>query len=199
MAEGLLVIRCALGLLLFAHGAQKLFGWWGGHGLDGTGGFFAQVGHRPGRVMATIAGVSEAAGGGLLVLGLFTPLGAAMVMGVMIVAAASVHAQNGLWATNGGFELPLTNGLVALGLAFTGAGSWSVDGAAGIPATSGWWAGIGALLLAGVTSALALLRRQHVLTTDEPATAYPSEAVPADPSAADAGEVSARTAAGEGR
>src|SRR3954471_1606545 len=98
MAEGLLIIRVTLGLLLFAHGTQKLFGWYGGHGLDGTGGFFESVGHRPGRMMATVAGLSEAGGGMLLALGLLTPLGSAMIIGTMIVAAASVHAPHGLWA-----------------------------------------------------------------------------------------------------
>lgn len=199
MAEGLLVIRATIGLLLFAHGAQKLFGWWGGHGLDGTGGFFAQIGHRPGRSMALIAGLSEAGGGALLALGFLTPLGSAMVLGVMFVAAASVHAPHGLWATNGGYELPMTNGLIALGLAFTGAGSWSIDAAAGIPGMSGWWAGIGALLLATVASALAMLRRQHVLATEAATQAYPAEAVPADPATADADAVNAGTAAGEHR
>src|SRR4051794_23849970 len=135
MAEGLFIIRVAVGILLFAHGTQKLFGWYGGHGLDGTGGFFESVGHKPGRMMATVAGLSESGGGLLLVLGLLTPLGAAMVIGTMIVASVSVHAPNGLWATNGGYELPLINALVAAGLAFTGAGSWSIDDAAGIPWT----------------------------------------------------------------
>ena len=70
MGEGLFIIRAVLGALLFAHGCQKLFGWWGGHGLEGTGGFFHQLGHRPGRQMAGLAGMSEAGGGALLFLGL---------------------------------------------------------------------------------------------------------------------------------
>src|SRR3954451_18991352 len=98
MPEGLLIIRLALGLILFAHGSQKLFGWFGGFGLDGTGGFFESIGHKPGRRMAMIAGLSEAGGGLMLVLGLLTPLAAAMVIGTMIVAAVSVHAKQGLWA-----------------------------------------------------------------------------------------------------
>lgn len=184
MAEGLLIIRCVVGGLLFAHGAQKLFGWWGGYGLEGTGGFFASVGHRPGRSMALLAGGAEAGGGGLLVLGLFTPLGSAMVMGVMIVAAVSVHARNGLWATNGGYELPLVNAVVSCGLGFTGAGPWSVD-AMGIPGMSGWWSGVGAILLGVVTASLTLMRRQHVLTEVPDAEAYPATAVTADAATAE--------------
>src|SRR4051812_39420674 len=159
MPEGLLIIRLALGLILFAHGGQKLFGWFGGYGLDGTGGFFESVGHKPGRQMAMVAGLSEAGGGLLLVVGLLAPPGAAMIIGTMIVASMSVHAENGLWATDGGYELPMTNALVAAGLAFTGAGSWSIDNAVGIPATSGWGAGLGALVLAAVASGIAMARR----------------------------------------
>ncbi len=81
MPEGLFIIRAAIGLLLFAHGTQKLFGWFGGYGLDGTGGFFESVGHRPGRRMAMIAGGTEAVGGLFLVIGLLTPWAAAMVIG----------------------------------------------------------------------------------------------------------------------
>src|SRR5947208_2970631 len=108
MAEGLFFLRAFLGVLLFAHGTQKLFGWYGGYGPDGTGGFFEQVGHRPGRQMAILAGLSEAGGGTLLGLGLITPLAAAMIIGVMVTASVSVHGDKGLWATNGGYELPLT-------------------------------------------------------------------------------------------
>src|SRR4051794_38562507 len=86
MPEGLFIIRLALGAFLFAHGTQKLFGWYGGYGLDGTGGFFESVGHKPGRQMAMVAGLSEAVGAALLVLGLFTPLACAMIIGTMIVA-----------------------------------------------------------------------------------------------------------------
>src|SRR5438309_11016586 len=104
---GLLLIRAGVGGTVAAHGLQKLFGWFGGHGLDGTGGFFEQVGHRPGRMMAGAAGLSEAGGGLLLFLGLLTPLGVAMIIGVMTVASISVHGDNGLWATNSGYELPV--------------------------------------------------------------------------------------------
>src|SRR3954451_25190509 len=133
MPEGLFIIRAVLGGLLFAHGAQKLFGWYGGYGLDGPGGFCESVGHRPGRTMAMIAGMSEAGGGLLLVLGLFTPIGSAEIIGTMIVAAYSVHKENGLGATNGGYDLPLINASVAAGLAFSRAGAWALDSALDTP------------------------------------------------------------------
>ena len=177
MPEGLLIIRGVLGLLLIAHGTQKLFGWFQGHGLEGTGGFFHSLGHRPGTLMAGVAGLSEAGGGLLLLLGFLTPLGAAMVVGTMFVAAASVHAPNGLWATNGGYELPLLNGVVAAGLAFAGAGDWSIDGAASIPWTSGWGPGLAALVLAAVAAGITQARRRRVIESEAEA-AYPVEPAP---------------------
>jgi putative oxidoreductase len=184
MAEGLFFLRIFLGVLLFAHGTQKLFGWFGGHGLDGTGGFFEQVGHRPGRQMAAMAGLSEAGGGTLLILGLLTPLGAAMVIGVMVVASVSVHGDKGLWATNGGFELPLTNAVIAGALAFTGAGSFSLDNALGLH-LSGWGWGIGAVVLGLIGAGVQLARRERMLEAEgeEAAEAYPAEdvTVAADP------------------
>jgi putative oxidoreductase len=189
MAEGLFFLRLFLGVLLFAHGTQKLFGWFGGHGLDGTGGFFEQVGHRPGRQMAAIAGLSEAGGGALLVLGFLTPLAAAMVIGVMTVAAVSVHGYKGLWATNGGYELPLTNAIIALALAFTGAGSFSVDNALGLH-LSGWAWGIGAVVLATIGASIQLVRRDHLIDADAD-EAYPAETQPA------AAEATSHSTAGE--
>jgi len=174
MAEGLFLIRAVLGVLLFAHGAQKLFGWWGGHGLEGTGGFFHTLGHRPGRQMAALAGASEATGGALLFLGLLTPLGAAAIIGTMTVAAVSVHADNGLWATNGGYELPMFYGVVAAGLAFTGPGSFSIDNGLGLH-LAGWGWGLLALILGGIGAAIQLSRRSRVLAQSGD-DAYPTEA-----------------------
>ena len=89
MDIALLVLRVVVGLLMAGHGAQKLFGSFGGHGIDGTAGFMESLGMRPGRRHATAAGTAELAGGALLVLGLITPLGAAMIIGVMVVAIAT--------------------------------------------------------------------------------------------------------------
>jgi putative oxidoreductase len=201
MAEGLFLVRAVLGLLLFAHGAQKLFGWWGGHGLEGTGGFFHSLGHRPGRQMAALAGGSEATGGLLLFLGLLTPLGAAAIIGVMIVAAISVHADNGLWATNGGYELPMFLGVVAAALAFTGPGSFSIDNGLGLN-LSGWGWGLLALVLGGIGAGIQLSRRSRALARADAgsqADAYPTDTEAADtagdPASADTGaaqETSAR-------
>ena len=106
MNTGLLVLRLVLGLLLVGHGSQKLFGLFGGPGLAAAGGFFDSLGFRPGKPMAIVAGASEAGAGVLLALGLLTPLASAAVIGTLVVAG-SVHWAAGLWAQNGGYELPL--------------------------------------------------------------------------------------------
>ena len=134
MDEGLLVARVALGLLMAAHGAQKLFGWFGGYGLDGTGGFFEGLGFKPGRFFAGAAGASEVASGLLLAVGLFTPLAAAVMLSVMIVAAVSVHLPHGLFAATNGIEVPLLYGIGAVTLALTGPGVYSLDAATGLSA-----------------------------------------------------------------
>jgi putative oxidoreductase len=177
MAEGLFLIRAVLGLVLFGHGAQKLFGWWGGHGLQGTGGFFHTLGHRPGRQMAALAGASEAAGGLLLFLGLLTPFGAAAIIGTMTVASISVHKDNGLWATDGGYELPMFFGVVAAGLAFTGPGSFSIDNGLGVH-LAGWGWGLMAVVLGLTGAAIQLGRRKRVLAAAD-ADVYPAVAQPA--------------------
>src|SRR5438552_16508592 len=106
MDLGLLVARVVFGSLMAAHGAQKLFGWFGGYGLAGTGGFFEQLGFRPGRFFAAAAGLAEWSGGILLALGAFGPIGAALVLSVMIVASVSVHWPNVIMGQHG-LELPL--------------------------------------------------------------------------------------------
>src|SRR3954469_20196686 len=186
MGFGLLVLRLVVGALLIGHGTQKLFGWYGGYGLEGTGGFFESVGHRPGRTMAMIAGLSEAGGGLLLVMGLLTPVGSAMIIGTMIVAAYSVHKDNGLWATNGGYELPLINATVAAGLAFTGAGTWSLDSAFDVPWNRGWGVGLLTVCVAGLAAGGVLARRNKVVAGDTASDtdAYPTPDVAADPATA---------------
>ncbi|HET6816161.1 MAG TPA: DoxX family protein [Mycobacteriales bacterium] len=186
MAEGLFIIRAVIGGLLFAHGTQKLFGWYGGYGLDGTGGFFESVGHRPGRTMAMVAGICEAGGGLLLLMGLLTPIGSAAIVGTMIVAAVSVHKDNGLWATNGGYELPLINATVAAALAFTGAGKWSLDSALNTPWNRGWGVGLLAICVAFLAAGAVLARRNKVVTGEatSEADAYPEADVAADPATA---------------
>src|SRR5712691_5422121 len=132
MNEGLLLLRLVVGLLMAAHGAQKLFGWFGGHGLAGTTGFFEALGFRPGRLFATIASASELASGVLVVLGLFGPVGPALMVSVMIVAAISVHWEHGVFAMTNGIEVPLLYAAAAASLALTGPGAFSLDAALGL-------------------------------------------------------------------
>jgi putative oxidoreductase len=159
MGFGLLLLRVVLGLTLAAHGAQKLFGWFGGYGLDATGGFLESIGFRPGRRNALMAGLTEAGGGVLLALGLLTPAAAALVLSVMIVAGASVHAGKGFFASNGGYEYTFVLGLAALSIAFTGPGAWSLDSALGLQ-LNGWVWGFAALTVGVVGSLVQLASRR---------------------------------------
>ncbi len=120
MNLGLLILRLVVGLLFVGHGAQKLFGIWGGHGLKGTAGFFEAIGLKPGHVHATAAAVMEFGGGALLALGLVTPVASLALIAVMTAAIISVHFAKGLWVTNGGYEYNLVLASVALALAATG-------------------------------------------------------------------------------
>jgi putative oxidoreductase len=124
---GILLVRVPFGAAIAAHGAQKLFGAFGGYGLKGTGGFFETLGFRPGVLFAALAGLGELAGGFLLVLGLLTPLGAAAVLATTIGAMVSVHLKNGFFAASNGIELPFLYAAAALGVAVTGGGAYSLD------------------------------------------------------------------------
>jgi len=132
LSLGLLVIRVGIGLILAAHGAQKLFGWFGGYGLKGTGQFFEGVGFKPGALFAAIAGVGEFGGGLLIALGLFGPLGATLAGATMLVAILAVHLNKGFWASAGGYEMPLMYALAAFATAFAGPGRLSLDFAFGL-------------------------------------------------------------------
>jgi putative oxidoreductase len=162
---GLFLIRVIFGLMMAAHGSQKLFGWLGGHGLAGTGGFFESLGFRPGRTFATAAALSEFIGGLLLALGFLGPVGPALILAVMLVASISVHWKNGLFATTSGVEVPLLYATVVVGLALIGFGTYSLDAALGLATL--WTPGlIGLALAIGVIGGLAnLMLRRHPPTT----------------------------------
>jgi len=160
MDLGFLIARLVIGLLIAAHGTQKLFGWFGGHGLKATGEFFGKLGFQPGRLYATSAGLGELVGGLLIALGFLGPVGPAILLAVMIVAAISVHWRNGLFATSNGIELPLLYGTAAVRFALAGPGRYSLDSLLGThiewtPALI--WAAL-AVGLAGGIANLALRR-----------------------------------------
>lgn len=151
----LLLVRL-IGIGFAAHGAQKLFGWFGGYGLAGTAGFFESIGLRPGRFFALAAGVGEVVGGLLMALGLFGPIGPMFIIAVMTTAALTVHLPNGFFGTNNGYELPLTYALIALAIAVGGPGAYSLDAVLGIGAI--WtpalgWAAAGLGVLGGIANA----------------------------------------------
>jgi len=165
MDTGLLIARLVFGTVMAAHGAQKLFGWFGGYGIAGTGGFFESVGFRPGRVLAAAAGLGETAGGLLLAAGLFGPVGPALILSVMIVAS-SLHWNNGLFATTNGVELPLLYGAAAVALALTGHGVYALDtlfGIAGVWTPEVIWTTLAIGAIGGVANLA--LRRVPVQTT----------------------------------
>lgn len=127
MNLGRLALRLVVGGFFIGHGTQKLFGWFGGHGLEATGQFMESLGLRPGRRHALAAGAAEAGGGALLAAGLATPLAAASLTAVMLTAIRTVHLKNGPWSSNGGYEYNVVLIAAALALAESGPGEWSLD------------------------------------------------------------------------
>ena len=162
---GLLLVRLIFGLLIAAHGAQKLFGWFGGYGLAETGGFFESLGFRPGRRFAFAAALSEFVGGWLFALGFLGPVGPALILAVMLVASISVHWRNGVFAATNGVEVPLLYATAVVGIALIGFGTYSLDATLGL--AEFWTPGlIGLALVAGVIGGiLNLLLRKRPPTT----------------------------------
>ena len=161
MNIGLLLLRVALGATLAAHGSQKLFGAFGGHGIAGTGGFFESIGFKPGRPLALLAGLAEVIGGVALALGLLTPIAAAVLLSTMLVAV-TVHADKGFFAQGGGYEYPLMLGVSVITLAFTGPGALSLDAALGLTFAGETWGFIAiALGLIGAVPPLVLRTLRH--------------------------------------
>ncbi|MEU6591842.1 DoxX family membrane protein [Streptomyces sp. NPDC046881] len=152
---GLLLLRLAIGLFMAGHGAQKVFGLFGGHGLSATARGFEALGYRPGKLFAVIGGLSELLGGLGLALGLLTPLAAAALIGVMINAMATVTAAHGAWESDGGVEYNVCIAVVALSVAAIGPGRLSADRF--FPwGRGGWGPAALALGLGGVGAAITL-------------------------------------------
>jgi putative oxidoreductase len=165
LSIGLLVARVVIGLVMAAHGAQKLLGWFGGYGLNKTGEFFVHLRFRPGRAFATAASLTEITSGLLVALGFLGPIGPALMISVMIVAMITVHWEHGLFAADNGVEVPLLYATAAFGLALTGYGRYSLDALLGI---AGYWTATVTwiVLVAGILGGFAnlVLRRRPTTT-----------------------------------
>src|SRR5205085_10794051 len=170
MSYGLLLLRIVVGGTLFAHGAQKLFGWFGGHGLRGTSGFFGSLGWRLPLLMAFLAGLGETSGL-LFAAGFLTPLAALGIATVMLNAIFAVHWKNGFFNGDGGLEFPLSLATVAVAVAAIGPGRFSIDRALSWDDNiSGVWWGVGvaAAAIAATLISLTVFRR-HVAMQEQPA------------------------------
>lgn len=168
MNVGRILLRATVGAIFMEHGTQKLFGWFGGPGPDGTGQFFESVGLRPGRRNAIAAGTAEAGGGALLALGLATPVAAASLASVMLTALRTVVWRDGIKMGTGGYEVVL--GVAALAMADLGPGDWSLDALLGSERRGAAWA-VAAFGAAAVGSTVAIeLGKRH------PVPASPEEA-----------------------
>lgn len=154
MRIGRLLLRITVGGFFFGHGTQKLFGWFGGKGLDATAQGFEAMGLHPARRNAIAAGAAEAGGGALLVAGLATPLAASVLTATMLTAIETVHGKNGPWLSEGGYEYNVVLIAAVLALAEVGPGALSLDGAGGRERSGTKWAL--AALLTGAAGALAV-------------------------------------------
>ncbi|NLU73064.1 DoxX family protein [Streptomyces sp. HNM0575] len=162
---GLLALRLGTGGVLFAHGTQKLFGWFGGYGLEGTGKAMEQLGFRPGTRVALASGLGEAGGGTLLAMGLATP-GAGAAVAAAMAGAASVHVPAGFFNDKGGLEFPAFLGFAGAALALSGPGAWSLDHLLGHRTNRPWmlpvtFAGAAAAAAFVITRRLAVQREQQ--------------------------------------
>jgi putative oxidoreductase len=187
MGVGRLLVRGAIGAFFIGHGTQKLFGWFGGHGPEGTGQFFESIGIRPGKRNAIAAGAAEAGGGLLLALGLATPLAAASLSGVMVTAIRQVHAKNGPWSSEGGYEYNAVLLAALFDLVDNGPGRLSLDAATGSGRKGLGWAtlalGLGVAGSYATTAAAAQV--EEPAGEEFAAEATPREEMEETPSAAD--------------
>jgi putative oxidoreductase len=174
MNLAMLVLHVVIGVVFFAHGTQKIFGWFGGYGIEATAGFFENIGLRPARLHAWAAALGETIGGLLLALGLLTPIGSALIIAVMTTAIITVHGTKGFFNTDGGYEFNLTLMAAAFALAGVGPGKWSLDNAIGIEWHGTNWAliALGAGLLGGIGAVL----QGHAVSASPPDQARPTPA-----------------------
>jgi putative oxidoreductase len=176
MKIGRLLLRLTVGSLFVGHGTQKLFGWFGGYGLDATANMFDSIGMRPGNRNAIAAGLAEAGGGAGIALGLATPLSASVLTATMLTAVNRVHLKNGPWAANGGYEYNIVLIAAVLALVEVGPGELSFDHLLGNERSgSAWTLAAAALGAAGALGA-------HFAAESHPA---PPEAPAATPAPAD--------------
>ena len=183
MKIGRLLLRLTVGSLFFGHGTQKLFGWFGGHGLDATANMFDSIGMRPGNRNAVAAGLAEAGGGAGIALGLATPLSAAVLTSTMLTAVNRVHLKNGPWVTNGGYEYNIVLIAAVLALVEVGPGELSLDHLLGNERSGPGWT-LAALAL-GVAGALGahLAAESYPAPVEAPAEATSAASTNGDASA----------------
>lgn len=161
MKIGMAVLRLVVGLLFVGHGMQKLAGWFGGGGIEGTAAGFESMGLKPGKDNAVAAGASEAGGGALLAAGLATPLATTMISGAMASAFYHVHKPNGPWVTKGGWEYNAVLVAAVFAVAAAGPGKLSLDHALGIE-RKGAGVALGAVGLGALGSAAVAARAQSL-------------------------------------
>ncbi len=170
MNAALLVLRLAIGLTMTAHGAQKLWGWFGGYGYKGMTQFMAHEGLRPAGLWLNLAILGEIGGGLSLALGLLTPLGAAGVLAVMFMAVFKTHWKNGFFALNGGYEYALMMGIACVAIGIAGPGRYSLDALLGI--------GLPEVALFGVLAVIGVLVDVAGIAASRSAETVPPEGVP---------------------
>jgi putative oxidoreductase len=177
MQIGRLLLRTTLGGFFVGHGTQKLFGWFGGSGPDGTAAMFEKLGLRPGRHHALAAGIAEAGGGAAIVAGAATPLAASTLTATMLTAIHRVHFKNGPWVTKGGYEYNAVLIAAAIMLAEVGPGTFSVDARLGDHLHGRGWA-IAALAggIAGAAGAHLYAESKSAFSAPSPTTGGPQAA-----------------------
>ena len=170
MKLGRFVARSVIGTLFIGHGTQKLFGWFGGPGLEGTEQMMGALEMRPTRANALAAGVTETAGGALLVAGAATPLAASSLIGTMVTAIRKVHQPQGVWAAQGGWEYNAVLIAALVALIDAGPGELSVDAALGRDEWGPGWA-LGGLAVGAAASAAAIAMGKRASDPDDAAPA----------------------------